>query len=252
MSAITSEQLTHFQQQGYVVLRKYLSTAEVREMLNEVQRFIDDVIPGLDPEEAFYEDKSRPETLKQIHRMCEHDRFFAEQMLGPRFLPLARTLLQTEVVVKNMQYFNKPPVIGKPTPPHQDGFYFMLDPNEALTMWLALEHVDEENGCVCYIPGSHLAGMRTHGKSGTLGFSQGIQDYCDEDIETEKAIYAAPGDLIIHHSMTIHRAGGNRSGIRNRRAMGMVYYSAAARIAADKVAAYQQSLVEELTADGKI
>jgi hypothetical protein len=34
--------------------------------------------------------------------------------------------------------------------------------------------------------------------------------------------------------------------------MGMVYYSAEATVASDKVTAYQQSLVEELTVEGKI
>ncbi len=252
MTSITSGDLLHFQQQGYVVLREYLSAGEANQMLLEVQRFVEKVIPQLAPEEAFYEDKSRPETLKQIHRMCEHDSFFSEQMTGARFRPLAEALLQSEVVEKNMQYFDKPPAIGKPTPPHQDGYYFMLEPNEALTMWLALDDVDEENGCVRYIPGSHLTGMRAHGKSGTLGFSQGIQDYSESDIQAEQPIHAAPGDLIIHHSMTIHRANGNQSTIRHRRAMGMVYYSAEASVASDQVKAYQQSLVDELTAEGKI
>ena len=31
----------------------------------------------------------------------------------------------------------------------------MLTPCEALTMWLALEEVDEDNGCVCYVTGSN-------------------------------------------------------------------------------------------------
>ena len=128
----------------------------------------------------------------------------------------------------------------------------MFEPNEALTMWLALEQVDEENGCVRYIPGSHLTGMRPHRKSGTLGFSQGIQDYTEEDMYREEPILAEPGDLIIHHAMTVHRANGNHSEFRHRRAMGMVYYSAEATVASDKVTAYQQSLVEELTAEGKI
>ena len=249
---ITSEDLIRFQQDGFVVLRKYLNADEVSEMLDQVQRFVDDVIPTLSAEEAFYEEKSRPETLKQIHRMCEHDSFFADQMTGDRFRPLAESLLQTEVVVKNMQFFNKPPEIGKPTPPHQDGYYFMLEPNEALTMWLALDDVDEQNGCVRYLASSHLSGMRPHGKSGTLGFSQGISNYNETDLENETAIHAEPGDLIIHHSMTIHRANGNQSNTRHRRAMGMVYYSAEAQVASEKVAEYQRSLVEELTAKGDI
>jgi ectoine hydroxylase-related dioxygenase (phytanoyl-CoA dioxygenase family) len=51
-----------------------------------------------------------------------------------------------------MQYFNKPPSVGQPTPPHQDGYYFMLDPCEAVTMWFALDEVDEENGRMRYVP----------------------------------------------------------------------------------------------------
>lgn len=248
----TAEQVQEFQQTGFIVLPGFLCATQVAEMLEQVQRFVTDVIPTLAPEEAFYEDKSDLVTLKQIHRMCEHDSFFAKQMSGERFRPLAESLLQSDVVAKNMQYFNKPPSIGKSTPPHQDGYYFMLDPNEALTMWLALDHIDEENGCVRYIPGSHLRGMRSHGKSGTLGFSQGIQDYSSEDTQQEAAIHAEPGDLLVHHSMTIHRANGNQSNSRHRRAMGMVYYSAQAKVDSAQVERYQQSLVEELTADNKI
>ena len=94
--------------------------------------------------------------------------------------------------------------------------------------------------------------MRSHGKSGTLGFSQGIQDYSSEDTQQEAAIHAEPGDLLVHHSMTIHRANGNQSNSRHRRAMGMVYYSAQAKVDSAQVERYQQSLVEELTADNKI
>lgn len=79
-------------------------------------------------------------------------------MFGSRFEKLASILLHDEVIGKNIQYFNKPPKIGKPTPAHQDGYYFMLEPNEAVTMWMALEPVDEENGCVRYVKGSHKKG----------------------------------------------------------------------------------------------
>jgi len=32
-------------------------------------------------------------------------------------------------------------------------------------MWMALEPVDEGNGCVRYVQGSHLKGMRPRGKT---------------------------------------------------------------------------------------
>ena len=140
---------------------------------------------------------------------------------------LAETLLDGEVITKNLQYFNKPPKIGKATPPHQDGYYFKLTPPKALTMWLALDDVDENNGCIRYVKGSHLKGMRDHSMTGTLGFSQGISSYGnDDDIKNEIPISAKKGDLIVHDSMTIHRADQNLSNCTNRRALGFIFYSA--------------------------
>ena len=152
-----------------------------------------------------------------------------------------------------MQYFNKPPRIGKPTPPHQDGYYFMLEPCEAATMWLALDEVDEENGCVRYVRGSNHLGMRPHGRTQTLGFSQGVIDYGrDEDLANEIAFPASPGDLLVHQAMTIHRADGNTSDTRTRRALGFIYYSERAREDRAAHAAYQKRLAEEMKQAGKI
>ena len=85
------------------------------------------------------------------------------------------------VVPQGAEYFNKPAKIGKPTPAHQDGYYFKLKPNHAVTLWLALESVDAENGCVRYVQGSHRHGLRAHGRSGVLGFSQGMLDFPQPD-----------------------------------------------------------------------
>ena len=94
-------------------------------------------------------------------------------------------------------------------------------------MWLALDDVDEQNGCVRYVKGSHLKGMRDHSMTGTLGFSQGISSYGnDDDIKNEMPISAKKGDLIVHDSMTIHRADQNLSNSKNRRALGFIFYSA--------------------------
>jgi len=85
----------------------------------------------------------------------------------------------------------------------------MLQPNEAVTMWMALEPVDEENGCVRYVKGSHKKGMREHRRTQTLGFSQGMTDFgTDEDLANEVFFHTQAGDLLVHHSLTIHRADG--------------------------------------------
>ena len=142
--------------------------------------------------------------------------------------------------------------MGWDTPPHQDGYYFRLEPNEAVTMWLALEDVDEENGCVRYVPGSHKLGMRPHGMTGTLGFSRGITDYGPEDVHKEVFFPTKAGDLLVHHSLTIHRADGNSSLSRTRKAIGLIYYAEKAKQDVKAVEAHRRQLTRDLKAQDKI
>ena len=225
-----------FENDGYVAVRSFLSLCEVEECIRHLEHYIAETVPRLRPEHVFYEEKDDPRTLKQLQRMHGHDDWFGEFFNGkPR--QLAEELLGTEVVGKNMQYFNKPPGVGQPTPPHQDGFYFKLDPPHALTMWMALDDVDLENGCVRYVRGSHLRGIRPHTQTGTLGFSQGMTDFgTEEDLVNEEPQPAAPGDLLAHHALTIHRADGNSSLTRSRKALGFIFYSVDAK---DDIAAQE-------------
>lgn len=248
-----TEQVRSFQADGFVALREFVSGADLRELLTRVADFQQEIVPRLPPEHVFYEDKANAQTLKQIQRMHEYDPWFAELFAGGCFRELAELLLDGPVIPKNLQYFNKPAGVGRPTPPHQDGYYFMLNPCAAVTMWLALEDVDEENGCVRYVRGSHRRGLREHVRTQTLGFSQGIADYPTEsDLDQEYAIPARSGDVLVHDALTIHRADGNRSASRTRRALGFVYYSERAREDTEAHTRYQHKLTAEMKAQGKI
>ena len=127
----------------------------------------------------------------------------------------------------------------------------MREPNEALMMWLALDVVDEKNGCVRYVPGSHRAGVRPHARTGVLGFSQGITDFGPADLQKEVAFPARPGDLLVHHALTIHRADGNNSD-RTRKALGFIYYAARPREDTERQNTYAKNLKAELVQQGKL
>jgi phytanoyl-CoA hydroxylase len=238
-----------FQENGYVFIPGFLTEDEVAGISQNFNRVIKDVIPGMSEGKVFYEDKTNPDTLKQVMDIHAHDAFFSDVLSKSKFTQLAEFLLEDKVIGKNLEYFNKPPLIGKPTPPHQDGYYFMLNPSVAVTMWMALEPADEENGCVKYVKGSHLKGMRPHGRTQTLGFSQGIIDFgTDDDLKNEVAFPAKPGDLLVHHSLTIHQAGGNKTTDRNRKALGLIYFGESAREDVEAKKAYQKKLEAERAA----
>jgi phytanoyl-CoA hydroxylase len=117
-------------------------------------------------------------------------------------------------------WVNKAP--GFPaTPPHQDNAELKATAN-VVTIWLALDPVDDANGCLLYIPGSHKLGFRPHGKPVGHAEAGGMLDYGLADESAGVPIHLQPGDAVAHHGTTIHWTGPNNSQ-RNRRAVTMVF-----------------------------
>src|SRR5688572_4320500 len=140
-----------FDRDGYAIVRGFLPPEQFAELNDNLNRYIRDVVPQLPPSDAFYDvDRSRPETLKQLHRMAQ-DPFFADYRRHPAWVSLAEALVGEPVTTDDPEWFNKPPLSEKGTPPHQDNFYFSLKPCNVVTLWLALDRVDEENACVRYV-----------------------------------------------------------------------------------------------------
>jgi hypothetical protein len=254
MSEATPDALrTRFERDGYVAICPLFDGGMILELRTEVARYIRDVVPTMPDARVYYEDKSDQSSLKQIQKMFEYDDYFLDLMTG-RVRKLAETVLDDDVVPINMQYFNKPASIGPATPPHQDGYYFHLTPCEAVTGWLALDDVDEENGCIHYVRGSHKGnGFRPHGHTGVLGFSQGITDFGKVDDRANTVAFPGPaGTFLMHHARTIHWALPNRSKDRSRRAIGFIYYARRAREDIGAKEAYQKALDERLRVEAKI
>ncbi len=202
---------------GFVIVRNFLGPIEFAELKDNLDRYVREVVPTLPESEAFFQDRSRPETLKQLNRMGV-DPWFREYVHHPKWTALATALVGEPVNVDQPEWFNKPPQTRHVTPPHQDNYYFCLEP-----LWLAIDPVDAENGCLRYVEGSHRHGYRRHVRSKILGFSQGIDDFTADDFTQEAAAIMQPGDVVAHHGMTIHRADANLSSTRHRRSFALVF-----------------------------
>ena len=240
-----------YDEQGYIAIESFLDANELSELIANTNRFTTTVVPTIVESEVYYEDKTDLETLKQVQHLDEFDVYYRKLAESEKMSKLASLLLGGNAILKNMQYFNKIPKIGKETPAHQDGYYFKIKPQEALTMWLSLGVADAENGAVCYIPRSHKWGMRNHGRTSLLGFSQSITDWSEKDDKAEIQMIAKPGDILVHHSLTIHRANANKSN-RTRESIGFIFYRDDVKIDNEAHAEYKKQLDSELKKQGKI
>lgn len=243
-----------YDRNGYIAIRPLFDSSRMAEINAELERYILECVPRMADTEVFYEDKQNRTTIKQMMMLEKYDPYFERLLADGIIRQLAETVLGEPARPANMEYFNKPPGVSKPTPPHQDGYYFKLIPPRAVTAWLALEPVDDENGCLHYIRGSHLAdGYRPHGRSEILGFSQGITDFgSPDDVANTVGMPGPAGMLLIHDCKTVHWAAANRSPTRSRRALGFVFFGESAKPDEEARAAYKAKLEADLRSSGKI
>ena len=236
-----------YDQDGYNHIPALFSKADMEVINKEFNRYIKDCVPKMKDQEVYYVDKTNKDTLMQMQKLEEYDKFFYDLFYNSKIKDLAANALGEDVVPRAMEYFNKPPGKSNPTPPHQDGYYFNLDNDKAVTGWMALEDVDDENGCIHYVKGSHKQEYRPHGKSEILGFSQGVTDFgTEEDKKNTVKFEGKAGMFLMHDAKIIHFATPNKSLVRSRRAFGFVYHGISAKQDIEKGKAYQKKLHDEL------
>jgi non-haem Fe2+, alpha-ketoglutarate-dependent halogenase len=99
---------------------------------------------------------------------------------------------------------------------HQDSTYWGLDPDEVITAWVAFTEVDEANGYMQVIPGSHkidqLPHVDTFHKDNLLSRGQEIAVEVDVNKAVGLAMHA--GEMSLHHIKLVHGSAANRTGDR--------------------------------------
>lgn len=152
---------------------------------------------------------------------------FRALLLGGELAAVARSLTGArEVVFFQDNLIWKPPGTDARLEWHQDYAYWPLDRPDGLTLWLALDDADAENGCLCYVPGTHLGGERapTDFVAGSGQPKVAALPPLDAASRQAEAV-AAPvraGEALAHHPLTWHMSGPN-STPRPRRAWSLTW-----------------------------
>ncbi|MCC6442829.1 MAG: phytanoyl-CoA dioxygenase family protein [Armatimonadetes bacterium] len=145
------------------------------------------------------------------------DTIMARLALNPVVGAMAARLAGAKAIrLWHDQLLYKPPKSGEAGHVgwHQDfGYWQCADPPELLTAWIALDDVNEENGCMKVVPGSHKWGLVPEGNffdPNLKGLEEKITASTGRSFETASCLLPA-GSLSFHHCMTLHGSGPNLS-----------------------------------------
>ena len=113
------------------------------------------------------------------HKNC---RSVHDLVTAPRILDYVQDLIGEDLICWGTHYFCKMPGESKRVSWHQDASYWPLTPSKTVTVWLAIDDADEENGAMQVIPGSHRHGQIDFARSADEEnnvLNQTVQDALD-------------------------------------------------------------------------
>lgn len=216
MIRLDRTKIERFREDGFLSFDTGLTEQDIASLRETLSHLHTDNV-GFEEGAAFdamgIDDGSAPARFPQIL----HPRSFAPELIGSAFYRMARgiaeQLLGAGVRFKADISLLKPAGIGDPTPWHQDEAF--QDPAfdyQEISFWLALQPVDESNGCMAYVPGSHKGPVLPHGFPGGDPRIHALE--CISGFDPREAVPCPlpAGGCVIHGGRTVHGAGPNTSG----------------------------------------
>jgi len=159
------------------------------------------------------------------------DRTFHEIVKSERFLDLIRPLLGEDLLHFYSRYFQKPPHTDASIPLHQDGGNdYSLEPNEFVTLWIALDDASLANGCMWVMPGTHRGQLLpveplppNYWRISQVAVGSEVLAAATVPLEVNA------GAVVLMHPKLVHGSGPNRSDTW-RRALAIRYINVTTRI----------------------
>jgi hypothetical protein len=216
---LTPEQVATYRTEGYLI---YPESIFPQEKFNRLKNHFDDKFAQLPPD-------VRPESMDVPHFT---DPQLFEWLLSAEVLDLVEPIIGPDIALFSSHFICKPKGNGKKVPWHEDSFYWKghLTPMEVVTVWLAIDPSQKENGAMQVIPRS------LHGYSDydpvdpdTHVFPTEIKKQFRDESKAV-TIELQPNHASLHDGRLMHASPPNTSNIR-RCGYTMRYISTAVKMA---------------------
>lgn len=200
---LTEDQIAQYWADGYLFPIQAMSAPEARALRTELEAI-----------EAEWLDNGLPlplNTYKRVNAQCVMP--LAHRIgADPRILDVVEGLLGPDIMIYGVEFFIKEANSTQIVSMHQDLTYWGLGAIDGLvTAWLSLSPATPASGCMDFVRASHknpiLPHHDTFDANNLLSRGQEVRvDIADAD---KVPIEIHPGQISLHHGLTIHGSGPN-------------------------------------------
>jgi ectoine hydroxylase-related dioxygenase (phytanoyl-CoA dioxygenase family) len=221
MNALAEE----FRTQGFVKLEGLFDPAALAALLAKTEAVLARAhgIPGedavFDVEDTHRPDRPRVRRIKKPHNV---DPLYWAMAKYPALVEAVQALIGADLRLHHSKINTKSPKWGSPLEWHQDWAFIPHSNQDLCIAAVMLDAVDEGNGPMLVIPGSHRGGLLDH--HDPEGWFAGAIDPDRLDLDAAVPLVGPPGTVTLHHPLLVHGSALNKSE-RERR---LLFYEYAA------------------------
>ncbi|UUX49611.1 phytanoyl-CoA dioxygenase family protein [Nisaea acidiphila] len=216
---LTADEIAFYRENGYLMVEDAVN-AEQLERLREITYGLIEKSRAVTESDAVYDldeghSAERPR-LTRIKLPHKQDPYYWEVLKNSRMTGVLTDLLGPDTMIQTSKLNTKAPGGGAAVEWHQDWAFYPHTNDDMLAFGLMLEDVDEANGPLQVIPGTHKGPVLSHHAAET-GLFCGAVDPEDPMFDLEKAVTLTgkAGAMTVHHVRTLHGSAPNLSD-RNR------------------------------------
>jgi len=223
---LTAEQLAQFHKDGFIVLRGFLEEERCNDILKVAKEHLEALIEPIETELGYdsrskayrmnvtdYSSKSEEKhvVVGRLRQVYDRSPLFKTWMEEVKIRPILQQILHDTVILTTAHHnsiMTKMPHVSAATGWHQDRRYWSYTSDNLISVWLALDDETIENGVLEFIPGSHKMKLISEQFDEKEYFSE---SYIPNKKIIDTKIHTAlkKGDVVIFHSLLLHRANKN-------------------------------------------
>ncbi len=210
---LTQDQIEFYHAEGYLKLEGLMPPEEIERMKVIYDRLFEAQVgraTGDFFDLAGRDEDNKPKTAQMMNPSKYAPELQEEWQYKVNAAAIAKQLQGAKSYFRQDLAICKPPRSAAPTLWHQDSAY-----NDAkfdydnLNIWIPLQAVNEQNGCMSFVPRSHVSKeiLKHHRPDPKI---EGIE--CLEvDLKKALPMHLPAGGCTVHHARLLHYASGNHS-----------------------------------------
>ncbi|NNE22076.1 MAG: phytanoyl-CoA dioxygenase family protein [Rhizobiales bacterium] len=210
---LSQSQIEFYRHNGYLLIENALLPGQLAEMQQVTAGLIEKSRTVTGNNDLFdLEDGHSPQNprLKRIKLPHTQHRVFWDAVVSDRLASFLKPLLGADIRLHTSKLNTKAPGGGAAVEWHQDWAFYPHTNDDMLALGIMLEDVDEANGPLMVMPGSHRGPVLSHHQNGVFC---GAVDPQDPLFDAGKIVTLTgkAGDMTVHHVRTLHGSAPNLS-----------------------------------------